>query len=252
MKMPGQVWLTLLLLVISGWCGSDNHAPGNSHTEKNATAQATSATISLDFTPMTDPTSTFVSITTDNKAKAVRYSRSLLVVKSLAEGTLSRQDAASLFDKVRALTCGQSFGTPGLARGDQFTLTVNVDQKQTECVGFVEDAPPNIRSLVTDVLSTSKNVNSVALAEAYVRSEPISTNRYEALRKSPSLRFINLENFSNDAQQVLSTAINHPRDFVMLNSETRQNLSERIVQGQELFITHKGSGHQLTIFRAQR
>lgn len=251
--MPGQVWLTFLLLVSTGWCGSDNRAPINSHAgEESAVKQAAPATISLDFTPMTDPTSTFVSINPDTKAKVVRFSRSLMVVKSLAEGTLSRQQASSLFDKARDLTCAQSFGTPGLTRGDQFNLTVNIEQKQTECVGFVEDAPPTIRSLVEDVLSTSKSLSSVALADAYLRSEPISSNRYEALRKSPSLRFVNLEDFSNDAQQVLSTAINHPRDFIVLTVETRKNLSDRIAKGQELFITHKSSGHQLTIFRAQK
>ena len=257
MRMPGQVWLTFLLLV-TGWCGGDNRSAINSHVAgESAVKQAASATMTLDFTPMTDPTSTFVSINPDNKAKVVRYSRSLLVVKSLAEGTLAPPDASKLVDKARALTlttaiCTNSFGTPGLTRGDQFNLTVHVEQKERECVGFVEDAPPAIRSLVDDLLKTSQRLNSLAPADAYLRSEPISPNRYEALRKSPSLKFDNFDDFSNDAQQVLSMAINHPRDFIVLNTEMRKNLSDRITKGQELFITHKSSGHQLTIFRAQK
>lgn len=252
--------MTFLLFVGTGWCGGVDRPAINqsgSGESESTVKQATPTTISLDFTPMTDPISTFVTITPDNQSKVVRYSRSLLVVKNLGEGVLSRQDASTLLDKARALVtantiCTRSFGTPGLARGDQFHLTLNVDQKQKECAGFVEDAPPAIRSLVEDVLSTSQKLTPVALADAYVRSEPISQNRYEALRKSPTLRFVNLEEFPNDAQQILSNTINHPRDFIVLSMEQRKHLLDRITNGQELFITHKNSGHQLTLFRAQK
>lgn len=256
MRMQGQVWSTLLLIVFTGWCGGVDHPTVNKRdVGENTVKQATPGTISLDFTPMTDPTSTFVSIQPDNQAKVVRYSRSLLVIKGLGNGTLSRQDASSLLDKARALvneSCSKSFGTPGLARGDQFHLTLNLDQTQKECLGFLEDAPPTIRSLVENVLSVSQKLGSVALADAYLRSERISPNRYDALRKSPALKFVDLETFPNQTQQILSAAINQPRDFIALSMEQRKTLLDRIPNGQEFFVTQKNSGHQLTLFRAQK
>ena len=255
MKMPGQLWLTLLVIVFTGWCGGVDHTVNKRDVGESPVNQATPGMISLDFTPMTDPISTFVSIRPDNQAKMVRYSRSLLVIKGSGEGILSRQDAAALLDKARALAndiCSKNFGTPGLTRGDQFHLTINVDQKQLACVGFIEDAPPTIRSLVEDVLSISRKLPPSTLADGYLRSEPISSNRYDALRKSPTLRFVNLETFPNDTQQILVTAINQPRAFIAISTEQRKNLLERIANGQELFLTHKNSGHQLTLFRAQK
>ena len=257
MRMPGQVWLTFLVIVSTSWCGGVDHTTANQREVGESTVkQATPGTISLDFTPMTEPTSTFVSIRPDNEAKVARYSRSLLVVKGLGNGTISRQEASTLLDKARALasandSCSKSFGAPGLTRGDQFHLTLNVEQTQKECVGFLEDAPPAIRSLVQDILSIGQKLAPASLADAYLRSEPISQNRYDALSKSPKLRFVSLESFPSDTQQVLSMAINQPRDFIALSMEQRKNLLDRIPNGQELFVTHKNSGHQLTLFRAQ-
>lgn len=256
--MPGQVWSILLVIFFTGWCGGGDHGGANQRLAGDSTRQeATPAKISLDFTPMTDPVSTFVSIKPDNQADVVRYSRSLLIIKSASRGVLSPQDVSKLTDKTRALVsenaiCTNSFGSPGLTRGDQFHLTLNVDQKKKECFGFIEDAPPAIRSLVEDVLSTSQKLTPGPLADAYLRSEPISQNRYEALLKSTRLRFVNLEEFPNDVQQILSTVINHPRDFIALSTEQRKHLLDRITSGHELFVTHKSSGHQLTIFLAQK
>ena len=254
MRMQGQVWSTLLLIIFTGWCGGADHSTANKReVGENTVKQATPGTISLDFTPMTDPTSTFVSIQPDNQAKAVRYSRSLIVIKGLGNGTISRQDASTLLDKARALAndgCSKSFGTPGLTRGDQFHLTLNLDQTQIECRGFLEDAPATIRSLVENVLSISQKLGSVPLADAYLRSEPISPNRYEALRKLPAVKFADLDTFPNQTQQLLSAAINQPRDFIALSMEQRKTLQDRITNGQEFFVTHKNSGYQLTLFRA--
>lgn len=256
MRIPVRVWSTFLVLFFAAWCGGGRAAINQSVTETTM-AQAIPERISLDFTPMTDPTSTFIVIKPDNQAKVVRYSRSLLVVNSLAEGLLPRPEMSNLLDKTRApafanAACNENFGTPGLTRGDQFHLTINIEQKQKECRGFVEDAPAAIRTLVEELLSTNQKLNPVTLGAAYVRSEPISPTRFEALRKSTRVKFLTPEEFPADIQQILSLAINNPRDFLVLSREQQKNLQDRVTNGQEFFITHKNSGHQFTIFLAKQ
>lgn len=255
MRIPVRVWPTFLLLFFAAWCGREHAATNQSVVVVTSVNQLTTEKISLDFTPMKDPVSTYMTVNND-QAKVVRYSRSLLVVKSVAEGLLPRQDMSKLNDKTRApafanAVCSESFGAPGLARGDQFHLTINVEQKQKVCFGFIEDAPAAIRAVVEDLLSANPKLNPIELADAYLRSEAISPSRYAALRTSDRVQFLKLEELPKDVQQILSEAISKPRDFVVLTAEQRKNLQARN-ENKDFFITYRNSVHQLTLFLAQK
>src|SRR5687767_7187311 len=97
MRIPVRVWSTFLLLFFAAWCGREHATTNQSVVVGTTVKQPTPEKISLDFTPMTDPVSTYMTVNND-QAKVVRYSRSLLVVKSVAEGGLPRQDMSRLLD----------------------------------------------------------------------------------------------------------------------------------------------------------
>jgi hypothetical protein len=71
MEMPGRVWSTLLVSFFIGWCGGERAAINQSVVSESATQQAQAVKVSLDFIPMTDPVSTFVSIKPDEHRRTL-------------------------------------------------------------------------------------------------------------------------------------------------------------------------------------
>ena len=256
MWMQERVWSSVVLICLaSPWCGNRSATTNQNHINDGTTAEPTRSKISLEFISMTDPVSVFVTLTPDNKAKMVSYSRSLLVVKSVLEGYLPPKISSRVFAKTsdpefaKALRI-RSFGTDGLKRGDQFHLRVATARAEEECFGFVQDSPAIIRSLVEDLLSVGAKLEPTALADAYLKSEPIPKTRYASLQRSPKLRFVTTREFPADIQNILSTAVNSPRDFFALTRAQYLMLLARVSHGHELFLSDQSSGHQFTLFQA--
>jgi hypothetical protein len=252
MRAQERIWSSVFLICLSiPWCG-DRSATHRIANEAKSTPP-TNVAISLDLIPMTDPVAAFITVTPDNKATLVHYSRNLLAVRDVLEGNLSASQATLLSERkqnpefTKALRT-KSFGA-GLTRGDQFHLWIAENANVEECFGFVDDAPAIVRSLIADLLSMGKQLKPAVPADAYLRSEPISPTRYEALRRSAKLPFTSTGEFPINLQSMILRATNSPRQFFPLTTNQYQALLTYIAPGHEFLLSDKGSGHQLTLFR---
>jgi hypothetical protein len=249
-----STFLTSFLLV---WMLLMSYCNDRAPAERKVEAQGQVTEIRLDFTPMADPVSVFVVLSHDRRVKILNYAPYRLVVTNAYEGTLPESDMQRFLIKTRdpdfreALRRRDFTGT-GLSSGDQFYLSLKVDQNITqECFGFVEDAPSIVGALVHDLLATRKQLTEAALADAYVRSEPIAKERFEALRRDGKLKFLTVREFPSNVQTILTVAINHPRDFHPLDRTQYEQLLGRSSSEQQFYVTGDGSGHQLSLFKAR-
>lgn len=213
--------------------------------------------ISLDFTPMREPVSTYVLVGFDNSIRAVRYARYELRVVALREGHLPDSEGTRLRERyreqgVREALRRRSFSGAGLSGGDQFNLSFAFASGAAEgCFGFVEDAPDAVRRLIGDLLSLAKSPPAATLAAAYVRSEPIEAARLKALRRDESVRFTALRDFPPDVLSAVACAVSRPRDFCPLNQAQFEQLRAKATGGHEYLILENASGHQLNLLHAQ-
>ena len=243
-------------------CFNTVHCGGRLHTDGNLTAgkleiAAPVTEITLDFTPMTDPISTFVLVSENNQAKVVRHARNQLEVVAIHQGDVSPAQVSRLFARSAAPDLAEAmqrknFGGNGLSRGDQFQLSFKSQESVAgECFGFIDDAPAGVRDLIKELLALQKQLKETSLAAAYLRSEPIAADRFAALRRSGKIRFTSTAEFPTDLQTILSRAVVRSRDFLALSRTQHEQLLPQASHGHEFFITANGSGYQLTLFKAR-
>ncbi|HEV2912326.1 MAG TPA: hypothetical protein VGX92_03320 [Pyrinomonadaceae bacterium] len=214
--------------------------------------------INLDFTPMTEPVSIFVLLGEDNQARVVRYGRYQLNVAAIYQGNLPGAQVAQLLGRIGEPALMEAFrrrnfGGNGLTSGDQFHLSFKSKEGVAgECFGFVDEAPAVVRSLIEELLALQKQSEEAALSDAYLRSEPIAGERFQALQRSGKLRFASLNEFSPDIQPILASAVARPRDFLSLTQTQYERLLPQASHGHEFFMTINGSGYQFTLFKARQ
>jgi hypothetical protein len=246
----------LIICLTTAFC-EDQVPTGRKKTDVKLKVQERDIEINLDFTPMTDPISILVLLSEDTQAKVVHYARNQLTVVAIYQGNLSDAYVSPLLARtgdpafVEALQ-RKNFGGTGQSNGNQFYLSFKSKESVTgECFGFVDDAPAVVRNFIEDLLALKQQLKEVALSAAYVRSEPIARERFEAIQRSGKLRFASIQEFSPDIQSTLTSAVARPRDFLALSPIQYEQLLPQTTHGHEFFMTVNGSGYQLSLFQAR-
>lgn len=245
------LWLLIVCLTTSAYCGNQFQSGAKLEIQQENTA------IKLDFTPMTEPISMYVLVRADNRIEVVRYARYRQSVVSIYQGSLSDAELTRLLTQYREPGIHEAwrrknFAGTGLTRGNQFNLSFIFKGGATqECFGFVEDTPMAVQSLINDLVSLWKRLPASTLAAAYVRSEPITAERLEALRHAGKIRFTTVGDFPPDVRPLLTCAVSHPREFCALSHAQSERLRAITSPEQEIFLIDNGSGHQLMLLNAQ-
>jgi hypothetical protein len=211
--------------------------------------------VSVDLRPARETASTFVRVEA-GAARAVRYSPTELKVLSVRRGDPGAGGVALLQagcqPAVREALRRRDFTGGGLEPSDQFYLAVLDGQAAGDAYGVTAAAPEAVRELLRQAQALADRLPTAALDDAYVRSEPITTERYDTLRRSPKIRFVRLDALGPDLKPVVGAAITQPRDFVALDRARAGALLSHKSYGKEVFIEvfheGKGAGQQLIVY----
>lgn len=247
----GRGILAACLLVTTSYCRPQPQAPMSAESQPGATTE-----VRVELNPMLDPISMSIRLDGDGNITVVRYARYLLQVVALYRGRLNNAELQRLLagttdPAVRAALRGQKFGAGGLAQGDQFYLSVNSAGSRGECAGFIADAPAPVRNLVEGLTTRWPQLTEAAAAPAYMRSTPVEPERYEALRRAGTTRFIASSELPPDIQPSATQAVSNPRAFMALSRAQSEQLRQRISPNHECFLVAHGSAYQLTLFHTQ-
>lgn len=227
-------------------------------TEQANKPQGTFSSLLLDFAPLEQALSTLVVIDASGSVRVVRYTRNLLSIESVQEGALRQEDLDDISRRLRDhSSSGSAQGTGKVVlprtEGDVYYLSIDHRTDHRFVVsGVAEEAPAEFRRFIQDLLSLDVELIEVEVAPSFLRSQAISTRRYELLQRSGRVAFLQLEAFSEDMQSVIRRAFSRPLEFVPITTWQREEVSSHAGLGQELFVEDRGFGYQLTPFSAAR
>ncbi|MFB2768289.1 hypothetical protein ACE1AT_03190 [Pelatocladus sp. BLCC-F211] len=184
-------------------------------------------------------------------AEVIRYIGSQQLAVEAFQGNLSSDFTNRVFatsNKAFEEALHDQSYTSGLTQGDQFHLVfVGENKTYNKIFGFVHLAPKVVSSTVAELLKVVKHLNQVPLATAYLKSEPISNERFTQLQSSGLVK--NFETLPTKLREILQSAIDKPYTFVTLNNTQYQHFLVNKLNS-ELFLNKQGNGYQIELFRA--
>ncbi len=239
-----------LLVLLAG----TNACPGSGSAGEPAPPPGEAFEVLLDFRPMEDPVSTLVSLSGNDRLSVVRYSPYLFEVRSIREGeprSGMREKIGEMVSDpdIREALRRRDYTGEGLIQGDQFRLRIEAgDGLRGECLGFVHRAPEVVGGLVKKLLASGEGIRDVSPAAAYLRSEPIPTDRFEKLRQRGKVRIAPLGDLPEDLRRSVTAANGNPFEFHAIPRDHYEQLLDLCSHGKEFFIADEGLGFQLGLF----
>ena len=210
----------------------------------------------LDYRPRHAATATLVCVERGGDVRTFRFSPNLLEVVLLKRGTVPLAAADGLFARVdaagfRAAPAHQSFAGSGLEEGDPFHFVIDGDvdgETARSCSGLEHKAPDPIRGLIGELLALEGRLEETPLAEAYLWSEAIPTERLQRLREAGRVSFTTLQELPAELRPVVQPSLHRRRDFRPIGREQHDSLLEWCSPGREIFVAQEERAHQLTLF----
>jgi hypothetical protein len=219
-----------------------------------ATPPAAELEVRVEYTPFKTSTAQFIVLKSGGQMRSFQFSPYQLLVTAVAEGTISKSEVTALLHQLQDHAIAEAFRKKdysgvGLSRGDQAHLAVlDADGSRRECLGFVEDMPQEVQSLLQKFRKQMDGLPATTMAEAYLRSQPIPSNRLAIIQQQGKLRVWKLTELPREMQSLLQTALENPALFYPLGKSQYEQLLAFNSSQAELYVTHAGRGGKLSLF----
>lgn len=253
---PRLVCLAMALAGVTGGCAGTPAAMDGAGAAGTARPEALGpATLLVDLQAGEAPTATFAAVSAGGEARWLRYNPAQLRVTAAGEGKVAAETARRLLERTadpafQEALRRRNYAGEGLATGNQFRVRLRRGEGPgEEAFGFLQDAPPALRSVVAEALALAVRAAARPPADAYMRSRPVESERFRTTLREGKLRYFPLASFPDDLRRLLAGALQRPDDFVPLTGAQFRRLSERTSHGQDLFLAQEERGYQLTLFR---
>lgn len=211
------------------------------------------------FLPPEDPPlasgGVFVKVRSDCEAEFVEYSPSELRVISIHEGNVPILECGELMGQVaqpefRVALAHDPSPTDRPQEGDPYVLTVEgISRLEGSIAGLRQSAPPIVASVIHEMLQIRKYLAKSELDDAYLRAGLIRNSRFQRLKAAGKVKFVQLGEFSNELQSVVSQAIKRPHHFHPFSDSEYRDFLQWASHGHDVFVISDETAYQITLYR---